>query len=110
MAETYDIGDAPTLIATFTDEAGGLADPTEVIFRYKDPEGTLVELQHWTAAAPGTDITKVSTGKFSARVPITKSGGYYAWHWLGTGAVQAAKESDPDTALKVRTSGFPAVP
>ena len=108
MAE-YNIGDAPTLVATFKNDQGGLADPDPVIFRYKDPEGTLTSMQ-WTNAVPGTLITRVSLGVFSAKVPITKAGGYYAWHWLGQGVVKAARESDITTALHVRTTGFPVVP
>lgn len=105
----YDVGDAPVLVATFKDSSGQLADPDTVIFRYKDPEGTLTQAQ-WTQAVPGTDITRVSLGVFSAVIPITKSGGFYAWHWLGQGAVKAASESDKDTALHVRTTGFAAIP
>lgn len=109
MAEPeYDVGDRPTLVATFKNELGLVADPDPVTFRYKDPAGTLVSMT-WTLAVPGTDITRVSTGVFSARIPITIGGGYYAWHWLGQGAVRAAKESDSTTALHVRTTGFPAV-
>lgn len=103
----YDVGDTVTLIATFKNAAGSLADPDPVIFRYKDPAGVLTS-QQWTNAVPGTDITRVSLGVFSAKVPLTVAGGFYAWHWLGKGAVPAAKESDPDTALHVRTTGFPA--
>lgn len=105
---TYDIGDEATLVATFRNAAGALANPDPVLFRYKEPDGTLVTKTQWTAAVPGPDIVNISPGVFSAKIAITKSGGFYAWHWLGKGAVPAAKESDADTALKVRTSGFPA--
>lgn len=105
----YNIGDGVPLVVTFTNSAGALADPDEVIFRFREPDGTLVEQEHWTSAVPGADITRVSLGVFSATIPITKSGGYYSWHWLAKGAVQKAVESTPDTALHVRTSSFTAV-
>lgn len=108
MAE-YDVGDTVTLVATFKNSSDALADPDPVIFRYKDPQGVITSGQ-WTNAVPGTAITRVSLGVFSAKVPITIAGGFYAWHWLGKGVVPAAKESDKDTALHVRTTGFPAVP
>lgn len=105
----YDVGDTVTLVATFKNAAGVVADPDPVVFRYKSPDGTLTSVQ-WTNAVPGTDITHVSLGVFSAKVPIAQAGGFYSWHWLGKGAVPAATESDADTALHVRTTGFPAVP
>ena len=108
MAE-YDVGDAPTLVATFKNDQGQLADPSTVTFRYRAPDGNLTSMV-WTNAVPGTDITRVSIGVFSAKVPITQAGGAYSWHWLGQGAVQSASESDTDTALYVRTTGFPVVP
>ena len=107
MADEYRIGDAPTLVATFHNEAGQLADPDPVQFSYKAPDGVVTQLTQWTAAVPGPDITKLSTGVFKASVPITKSGGYYAWKWQGLGAVKAVKESDSSTALHVLSSGFP---
>ena len=106
----HEVGDKVTLVATFTDENGSLADPDEVLFRYIEPDGTLVAQEVWTAAVPGADITRVSLGVFSAFVLITKDGGEYAWHFQGTGAVQKAISSDPDTALKVKLRVFPVVP
>lgn len=102
----YNVGDAPVLVATFRNTQGQLADPDPVQFRYKAPDGQVTTVTQWTAAVPGTDITKVSTGVFSAKIPITKSGGYYAWQWIGQGAVAVVKESDTDTALHVRSSNF----
>lgn len=109
MAVEYDVGDRPTLIATFRDEQDALADPDTVTFRYRAPDGTLTSFT-WTSGAPGTDITRISLGVFSAQIPITQAGGFYAWHWLGQGAVPTATESDAETALHVRTTGFPVVP
>lgn len=109
MADSdYDVGDAPTLVATFKNEFNAPADPDTVVFRYKAPDGNLTTMT-WTSSVPGTDISHVSTGVFSAKVPLEQSG-YYAWHWLGQGTVAAAAESDPTTALHVRTTGFAAVP
>lgn len=104
----YDLGDEVTLIATFKDSTGALANPDPVLFSYREPDGTLVTKTQWTQAVPGPDIANVSPGVFRTKVLITKSGGYYAWRWQGKGAVPASTESTPDTALKVRTSGFPA--
>lgn len=104
----YDVGDEVTLVATFKDASGALANPDPVLFSYKEPDGTIVAKTQWTQAVPGPDIVNVSTGIFKTKVLITKSGGYYAWKWQGKGAVPAVRESDADTALKVRTSGFPA--
>jgi hypothetical protein len=102
----WDIGDAPVLTATFKDTADALADPTTVRFSYKSPDNNVTTAE-WTQAVPGSVITRVSLGVFTASVPLTQAG-FYAWQWKGIGAVPAVSESDADTALHVRNSAFPS--
>lgn len=82
MANVYDIGDLVTLSATFKNNAGTLTDPTTVIFRIKDPSGTV------TSPSPIKD----STGLYHYDLSITLAGTYW-YHFEGTGLCQDAEEA-----------------
>ena len=88
---TYDKGDRARLKATFSDDAGALADPTAVVLRIKDPTGAV------TTPAP----TRDSLGVYSYALSLNAEG---EWHYRfeGTGAVEAAGER----VLRVRDSIF----
>lgn len=91
----YDIGDLIYLSATFTNEAGALADPTTVTAQIRRVVGGL-------AAAP-SDLTPVrlSLGVWTVDYSCTAEGAYY-YRFAGTGAVQQAAEG----VFKVRPSRF----
>lgn len=82
---TYDVGDLITLTGRFFSDAAETvaADPGVVIVRVKDPLGVVT--------TPTT--TKIGTGIYTA--PLTPTvAGMYEIRWEGTGAVQAAEQSE----------------
>lgn len=85
-------GDIVRLTTTpgFTNSAGVLTDPTTVTLRWRVAGGTETTLT-WTAAVPGTDIVKDSTGVFHADITVVAPGLHY-YRWAGMGAVVAAEE------------------
>ena len=84
----YDIGDQVQLAAAFTDENGDPADPTEVTFRIRKPDGTT------TAYVYGVDATVVQTsvGNYTCTVDIDQSG-TWRYRWEGTEDPAAAGEN-----------------
>lgn len=87
MADTYDIGDAITATAIFTNAAGTPTAPTTITFRVKDPTGTEV-----STVSPNSAITNPSTGVYVFAVPTFTLAGSYAIRAVGTGTVGAASE------------------
>lgn len=92
MAATYDIGDAPTVTATFSDEDGVLTNPTTVTAKLLAPDGTQTDL---TPANTGTGI-------YRAAVPTLTQAGTHRVKFFGTGALVAAEE----VAFVVRQTRF----
>jgi len=91
MTTTFDIGDAPTVTATFRNLAGVLTSPSSVTAQHLRPDGTQVTL---------TPVTAVSAGVHSVVVPtITRSGQHFV-KFFGTGSLVAAEE----VSLSVRTT------
>lgn len=91
MNDQYDIGDSPTVTATFKDSAGVTTDPTEVTVRYRTPN------------EPTTTLTPVSNpapGVYSVVVPPFAVAGTHRVKFFGTGALVAAEE----IAIRVRGS------
>jgi hypothetical protein len=88
----YDIGDAPTVIATFKDVDGTLTDPTTVTATHRDPAGTE------SAITPTND----SAGVYSAVVPTVTLAGTHTVKVYGTGALVAAAE----TSFRVRDTSI----
>lgn len=86
MAER-DVGDGARLRGSFTDLSEVAADPTTVVFRMKEPDGTL------TVYTSGVDVELVNdvVGGFYVDWTFTAEGEYY-WRMEGTGAVIAAAE------------------
>jgi hypothetical protein len=87
----YDVGDGIRITATFTDLSGVVADPSAVVFKVKDPKGTVT--------IPST--AKDSTGTYHADLTLTRPG-TWLYRWEGTGAVQAAIEG----TISVKVSNF----
>ena len=95
--QTFDMGDRPTLVATFRTLAGVLDDPTAITFRLMAPDGT-VETQDETFA------TNSSIGVWEWQVPgPLDAPGTWRFHAVATSGMQVAEE----IAVKVRKSAFP---
>lgn len=88
MSDTFQIGQKPTLIASFTDEDGIAADPTSVTFKVKDPAGT--ETSYTDA---DSEVTNPATGSWECELPTLDAAGRWYWRVDGTGAVTAANET-----------------
>ena len=82
MAE-YAIGNKPRFTVTFTDVFGGLANPTTVVCKVRDPAGVITT----------PVITNDSTGIYHAdyATSLALQGTWYV-RFEGTGAVVAADE------------------
>lgn len=95
-AEVYDIGDRPTLIATFADADGVLTTMAAIAWKIIDPAGTV------TTNAIGAS-TETSTGVYEWQIPAA-----FALH--GTYVLRAAGTSPIETAaelkVRVRDSAF----
>src|SRR4051812_29508852 len=76
---TYQIGDAVPLEATFRNTAGTLTNPTAVTLTVRAPDGTI------TTPSP----TNPSTGVFHYDLSVTQPGLWW-YTFKGTGAIQAA--------------------
>ena len=88
---TYDIGDAPTVTATFRNLSDVLTSPTTVTVQHLQPDGT---------QAAVTPVTTVSAGVHSVVVPTITRSGQHVVKFFGTGALVAAEE----TVLNVRST------
>lgn len=82
MSSSYDIGDAPTLTATFRDLAGDPTNPTTVTATHRQPDGTETEL------SPSTS----STGIYTANTATLTQSGVHTVKFFGVGALVAAEE------------------
>ena len=97
MAQFYDIGDRPTLVAAFRDVDGQLADPTLITFQIKDPAGTVT-------AGDETDATNPAPGVWRWQIPAAfDSPGTWWLRAEATSGLQTAEE----TSVAVRPSQFP---
>lgn len=96
MANTYDIGDTVKLQVTFETAEGVAVDPTAIVLKVQDPDGT--ETTYTYALG---QVLKSATGVYYYYVVPDESG---TWHynWAGTGTVVSATEG----FFYVRTSEF----
>ena len=85
----WDVGDAATIYAEFTDALGNPTNAT-VAVSIKKPDGTMM-------AAPS--IANPATGRYEAVVLIDQPG-TWNFRWVATGAITAAQEGQ----LAVRRS------
>lgn len=90
MARTHDVGDAVRLRATFRDEAGDLADPTEVALSLLLPDRSTID----------PEPARESLGVWSVVVDVTQSG-TWRYRWQATGAVTAAEEGSFDVRRRM---------
>lgn len=97
----FDLGDRPTLEATFRNKEGVLENPTAITFRLMAPSGTI------TATEDETFATNPSTGVWEWQIPDPfDAPGTWKFHALATSGMQVAEE----IAVKVRKSSFPYPP
>lgn len=82
---SFDIGDAVTVSATFTDRDGAAADPSTVTLRIKKPDDTV------TVVNQGSLTNESAVGAWSYTVTIDQAGQWWV-RWEGTGTVTAAEE------------------
>jgi hypothetical protein len=94
MAETYDIGDRPTITATFTNLAGDLANPSAITFQTKAPDGTVVTDNQ-------ADATNTGVGVWTYLLPAAFNA---AGTWVTRVQATAGLETAGEYAFKVRES------
>lgn len=85
---TFDIGDKPTVTATFRDRStGALANPSGVTVKMLEPDGTLTTYVH-----PDVNITNPSVGIWEFTLPmiIDQDGGWTV-KFYGTAGIIAAE-------------------
>jgi hypothetical protein len=96
-ADLYDIGDRPTLVATFYDINETLADPEAITFSLLAPDGTVTE-------GDETDATSPSVGVWHWQIPAAfDQPGWWAFRAAATAGLETAAE----THIEVRPSSFP---
>jgi len=84
---TYDVGDAVRITNTFTNLAGTATDPTTITVKVKTPANIETTYVYLTDAA----VVRTSTGVYYIDVSLTEAG-VWAYRFVGTGTVKAAKE------------------
>ncbi len=82
-------GQIVRITANFKNEAGTLADPTSVYFRYKALNAT-TEHQYGV----GVQITKASTGIYYIELDTTAYFGELSYRWYSTGTGQTTHSTD----------------
>lgn len=84
----YQVGQLPTITATFTNSTNTLTNPTTVTFQITDPTGTQTN-----TASPNAAITNPSTGvfifTFTSALAIV---GVWIWRVKGVGTLIDADE------------------
>ena len=86
MAQTfYQIGTRVRVNASFRDDSDVLTDPTTVVAKYREPDGTEVTVD-------SGDILHPSTGIYSFDID-PDAAGTWDYRFEGTGALKAASES-----------------
>jgi uncharacterized protein YfaS (alpha-2-macroglobulin family) len=97
MATTYDIGDRPTITATFTNLAGNAADPSAITFKTIAPDGTVTTQTQANATNPGV-------GTWVYQLPAAFSA---AGTWAVRVQATAGLETAGEYTFRVRESRFP---
>lgn len=96
----YDIGDRPTVTATFTDADGVAADPTTVVVKTRTPAGTETT---YTSGSSATIVDTATTGVWTFTFPAALAeNGTYRVRFKGTAGLEAAGEIE----VKVNSTQF----
>lgn len=87
--ESYDLGDMRRMPAAFTDIDGNPADPTDVTFRMREPDGTV------TSYVYGVDgeLIRDSLGNFHVDWLYAQEGRHFC-DFTGSGVVQAVAHAE----------------
>jgi len=80
-------GELVRVSGAFTNAVGAAADPTAVLFKYMDPEGTVIPLTYGVDAA----LVRDSLGNFHVDINASQSG-TWKWRFYATGTGQTAEE------------------
>jgi hypothetical protein len=94
----FDIGDAPIFTCVFRNRAGVPTDPTDVVFKLRDPEG--VETTYTYEASDL--VARADEGVYEFSTPTFEISGVHFIRAVGFGAVAAADED----SVNVIESGF----
>lgn len=81
----YVVGELIRVSASFVNAAGAAADPSVVGLKYKNSEGTQVNLVYGTDVA----LVKDSVGHYHADLDANQAG-TWKWYFYSTGTGQAA--------------------
>ena len=93
---TYDIGDRPTLTATFYDEDSVLSDPSAITFSLLAPDDTVI-------TGDEGDATNPSPGVWKWTIPAAfDQAGWWTFRAEATAGLQTAEE----LSVPVRASAF----
>ncbi len=93
----YDLGDVVRCTATFADDDGVVTDPTAVVAKYKEPDGTITTLTYGVDGA----LVKLGTGVYYFDLTPTVAGDWW-YRFYATGSGQSAEEQ----AFRVEASQF----
>lgn len=95
--ETFHVGDDVRCAAAFTNSAGVAVDPTAVICKIRDPEGTVTPKIYGTDA----ELVRDSAGSYHIDVDASMPGTWWV-RFYSTGSGKAAIEE----SFEVETSKF----
>lgn len=93
----YDKGDLVKCSGAFTDSDGNAIDPTAVVFKVKDPSGTVTTYTY----GEDDELVRDSAGNYHVNVDADEMGLWY-YRFESTGTGQAADEG----YFRVSTSEF----
>ncbi len=94
---SYDVGDVVRCVGTFANSAGTEVDPTAVLCKVREPDGTVTAYTYGVDAA----LVKAAVGSYYVDVEATAAG-LWAYRFYSTGVGQAAGEA----GFRVRVSSF----
>lgn len=97
MITKYDYGNKLRSTVTFTDIDGDPIDPSAVMLKYKDGDGTITTLTYGVSG-----ITKLSTGVYYADISLVVAGRWKR-RWYSTGTGQASTPEDEFIVSTVET-------
>ena len=93
ISTSYDIGDRPTIKAEFTDDDGTATDPSTIVYKMLEPDGTIT-------TEADTDATNPAVGEWRWPLPkaFDQSGTWYI-RIEATGGIQTAEELTLEVGL-----------
>jgi hypothetical protein len=82
----FTLGELVRVEAEFKNSSGVVADPTAVLFKYKKPDNTIIQLTYGVDVA----LVKDSVGNYHVDIDANQHN-IWKWKFYSTGTVQAAK-------------------